>query len=78
MRMIKSEVYFPIIVGVHLVLWAVDLALYEGSWALVEGESPIQRVLGEIMSSWVITVFGFNLFGDALVDIMDIREDTLK
>ncbi|OQY52788.1 MAG: peptide ABC transporter permease [Desulfobacteraceae bacterium 4572_89] len=26
----------------------------------------------------MITVFGFNLFGDALVDIMDIREDTLK
>ncbi|WP_022665891.1 ABC transporter permease [Desulfospira joergensenii] len=26
----------------------------------------------------MITVVGFNLFGDALVDIMDIREDTLK
>jgi peptide/nickel transport system permease protein len=26
----------------------------------------------------MITVFGFNLFGDVLVDIMDIREDTLK
>jgi peptide/nickel transport system permease protein len=26
----------------------------------------------------MVTVFGFNLFGDALVDIMDIREDTLK
>ena len=39
------------------------------------------------ISPWVIifpglammaTVIGFNLFGDALVDIMDIREDTLK
>ncbi|MCG8632723.1 MAG: ABC transporter permease [Desulfobacterales bacterium] len=39
------------------------------------------------ISPWVIvfpgiammlTVFGFNLFGDALVDIMDIREDTLR
>lgn len=39
------------------------------------------------ISPWVIvfpglammtTVFGFNLFGDALVEIMDIREDTLK
>lgn len=61
MRIIKSEVYFPIIIGVHLVLWAVDLAMHDGSFALVEGESPVQRVLGEIMSSWVITVFGFNL-----------------
>ncbi len=26
----------------------------------------------------MVTVLGFNLFGDALVDIMDIREDTLK
>ena len=26
----------------------------------------------------MVTVIGFNLFGDALVDIMDIREDTLK
>lgn len=26
----------------------------------------------------MVTVFGFNLFGDALVDIMDIREDTIK
>ncbi len=26
----------------------------------------------------MVTVFGFNLFGDVLVDIMDIREDTLK
>lgn len=26
----------------------------------------------------MVTVIGFNLFGDALVDIMDIREDTIK
>ncbi len=26
----------------------------------------------------MVTVVGFNLFGDALVDIMDIREDTLR
>ena len=61
MRFLKSERYFPAIVGVHLILWAVDLSLYQGSFALVEGESPIQRVLGEVMSSWVVTVFGFNL-----------------
>ncbi len=39
----------------------MDLSLYEGSPVLVQGESPVQRVLGEIMSSWVVTVFGFNL-----------------
>jgi peptide/nickel transport system permease protein len=26
----------------------------------------------------MITVFGFNLFGDVLVDILDIREDTIR
>lgn len=60
-RMIRGEVYFPIIVGLHLVFWTIDLSLYEGPIALSAGESPIRRVLGEIMSSWVITVFGFNL-----------------
>ncbi len=61
MRYIKGEVYFPIIIAIHLVFWAVDIALHQGSLALVPGESPIQRVIGEIMSSWVVTVFGFNL-----------------
>lgn len=61
MRFVKSESYFPVIIGIHLILWAVDLSLYGGSIALVEGEDELQRVLGEIMSSWVVTVFGFNL-----------------
>ena len=61
MRFVRSESYFPAIVGVHLILWVVDLTFYDGSLALVEGESPVQRVLGEILSSWVVTVFGFNL-----------------
>ncbi len=61
MKYIKGEVYFPIIIGLHLVLWVVDLALFEGAPILVEGESATQRVLGEVMSSWVVTVFGFNL-----------------
>ena len=61
MRFIKSESYFPAIILIHLVLWAVDLSFYDGSLALVEGEAPGQRVLGEILSSWVVTVFGFNL-----------------
>lgn len=61
MRYIKGEIYFPIIVGIHFVLWAIDLSLLQGSPVLVEGESPVQRVLGEMLSSWVITVIGFNL-----------------
>lgn len=61
LRFIESEVYFPIIIGLHLVLWAVDLFLYSGPLTLNEGESPVMRVLGEVLASWVITVFGFNL-----------------
>ena len=61
LRFIESEVYFPIIIGLHLVLWAVDLLLYSGPLTLNEGESPVMRVLGEVLASWVITVFGFNL-----------------
>jgi predicted ferric reductase len=60
-RFIKSEVYFPIIVGFHLLLWAVDLAMYDGSLTLFQGEPAVWRVTGEVMSSWVVTVFGFNL-----------------
>lgn len=61
LRFIESEVYFPIIIGLHLVLWAVDLFLYSGPLVLNEGENPFMRVLGEVLASWVITVFGFNL-----------------
>ena len=60
-RFIESEVYFPIIIGLHLFLWAVDLFLYSGPLILNEGENPVQRIIGEVMASWVITVFGFNL-----------------
>ncbi len=61
LRFIESEVYFPIIIGFHLLLWAVDLFLYSGPLILNEGENPVQRILGEVMASWVVTVFGFNL-----------------
>jgi predicted ferric reductase len=61
MRIVKGEVYFPIIIGLHLVMWAIDLLLHGGPYTLSEGENPVQRVLGEVMSSWVITVIGFNL-----------------
>jgi predicted ferric reductase len=35
--------------------------MYEGPVALFQGESAAFRVIGEVMSSWVVTVFGFNL-----------------
>lgn len=60
-RIIRSEIYFPIIIAVHLLLWALDLTIYDGTLTLTEGENPYQRVLGEVLSSWVITVFAFNL-----------------
>ena len=60
-RFIESEVYFPIIIGLHLFLWAVALFLYSGPLILNEGENPVQRIIGEVIASWVITVFGFNL-----------------
>jgi predicted ferric reductase len=54
MRHIKGEVYFPIIIAVHLLLWALDLAMYSG---------PIEplRVIGEVLASWVLTVLALNL-----------------
>jgi predicted ferric reductase len=54
MRYIKGEVYFPIIIAVHLLLWAVDLAMYSG---------PLEplRVVGEVFASWVLTVLALNL-----------------
>jgi predicted ferric reductase len=54
MRYIKGEVYFPIIIAVHLILWGIDLAMYSGQ---VE---PL-RVAGEIFASWVLTVLALNL-----------------
>jgi predicted ferric reductase len=42
-------------------MWAIDLLLRGGPFTLSEGENPVQRVLGEVMSSWAITVIGFNL-----------------
>jgi predicted ferric reductase len=60
-RIVKGELYFPLIIGLHLLMWAIDLLLHGGPFTLSGGENPVQRVLGEVMSSWVITVIGFNL-----------------
>ncbi len=72
MRILKQEIYFPIIVGIHLIFWAIDLWFYKGSFIEVHSDTlffgeltneswfSIHRIIGEIFSSWVVTVFAFN------------------
>lgn len=55
MRMLKQEIYFPIIILVHFVFWVVDLYLYNGSY-----EYTSKHIAGEVFSSWVVTVFAAN------------------
>ena len=70
-RILKQESYFPIIITIHLLFWVFDLAFYNGSFrengtaTFFFGElngtwyNP-SRILGEVFSSWVATVFAFN------------------
>ncbi|MEO1009683.1 MAG: ferric reductase-like transmembrane domain-containing protein [Bacteroidota bacterium] len=72
MRHLKQEVYFPIIVGIHFIFWIIDLYFYEGSFKEVSSDTLLfgelrevswknpHRILGEVFSSWVVTVFAFN------------------
>ena len=72
MRTIKQEHYFPIIIGVHFVLWAIDLYFYQGTTKEVHSDtlffgelkgdlwSNSHRIMGEVFSSWVVTVFAAN------------------
>ncbi|NOQ76137.1 MAG: hypothetical protein GQ574_29320 [Crocinitomix sp.] len=72
MKMLKQEVYFPIIIGIHFIFWAIDLSLYNGSFMEVSSDTLFfgeltnvgwdnaHRILGEVFSSWVVTVFAFN------------------
>ena len=72
MRTLKQEIYFPIIIGLHLILWVIDIAMYQGDsmeirsaiffFFDIENVSYINpyRILGEILSSWVVTVFAAN------------------
>lgn len=55
MRIIKQEHYFPVLILIHFVFWGVDLALYEGDY-----QYSVQHIIGEVFSSWVITVFAIN------------------
>ncbi len=72
MRILKQEIYFPIIIGIHFAFWAFDLSMYQGSYMEVSSDTMffgemtneswanIHRILGEVFSSWVVTVFAFN------------------
>lgn len=72
MRILKQEVYFPIIIGLHFILWAIALYLYKGDFMEVSSDTllfgeltdvswkNVHRILGEVFSSWVVTVFAFN------------------
>ena len=72
MRTIKQEHYFPVIIAIHFIFWAVDLYFYKGSFREVHSDTlffgelndvswyNIHRILGEVFSSWVVTVFAAN------------------
>ncbi|WP_299365800.1 ferric reductase-like transmembrane domain-containing protein [Winogradskyella sp.] len=72
MRVLKQEIYFPIVVGIHFIFWAIDLYSYNGSFKEVSSDTMLfgeltntswknpHRILGEVFSSWVVTVFAFN------------------
>lgn len=72
MRRLKQQIYFPIIIGTHFLIWALDLYLYTGNYTEVSSATlffgelknisgyNVHRILGEVFSSWVVTVFAFN------------------
>lgn len=72
MRILKQEIYFPIIIGIHFIFWAIDLYFYSGPFKEVSSDTLFfgtltdvtwknpHRILGEVFSSWVVTVFAFN------------------
>ena len=72
MRVLKQEIYFPIIIGVHFIFWAIDLYFYKGSFTEVSSDTLLfgvmtneswfnfSRIFGEVLSSWVVTVFAAN------------------
>ncbi len=72
MRILKQEIYFPIIIGIHLLFWAIDLYFFKRAfveelsdtllcctYTNTTGINP-NRIIGEIFSSWVVTVFAAN------------------
>ena len=72
MKILKQELYFPLIIGIHFIIWAVALYFYNGTSMEVKSDTMffgelineswmnIHRILGEVLSSWVVTVFAIN------------------
>ena len=72
MKRLKQEMYFPIIVGIHLLFWVIDLHFYKGKLQETNSDTLFfgylnnipydnwHRIIGEVFSSWVVTVFAFN------------------
>lgn len=72
MKRLKQEIYFPIIVAIHLLFWVIDLYLLDIFVFEVDSDTLFfgrlqnetwlnpHRILGEVFSSWVVTVFAFN------------------
>ncbi len=71
MRRLKQEIYFPTIIFIHFLFWAIDLYFYKGNFSDVGSDTMFfgylntnwenpSRILGEVFSSWVVTVFAFN------------------
>lgn len=54
-RILRQELFFPILIGVHFILWFIDINLYTGSYAFSS-----KHIAGEVFSSWVVTVFAAN------------------
>ncbi|MCK5135915.1 MAG: ferric reductase-like transmembrane domain-containing protein [Bacteroidales bacterium] len=72
MRILKQELYFPLIIGIHFIIWVVALYFYNGTFMEVKSDTlffgeltnqpwlNVHRILGEVLSSWVVTVFAIN------------------
>lgn len=72
MKILKQELYFPLIIGIHFIIWAVALYFYNGTFMEVKSDTlffggltneswmNVHRILGEVLSSWVVTVFAIN------------------
>lgn len=72
MRIIRQEIYFPIIIGIHFILWFIALYFYKGNFMEIDSDTLLfgemhnvswknwSRIVGEVFSSWVVTVFAFN------------------
>lgn len=72
MKVLKKEWYFPLIIGIHFLFWTIDLYFYKGSFVEISSDTLLfgemnneswfnfSRIFGEVLSSWVVTVFAAN------------------